>query len=41
MLEFLVQGISKSLKEGLCVELPDGRVLGGGNCKVKLKIKML
>ncbi|HEK25461.1 MAG TPA: cyclopropane-fatty-acyl-phospholipid synthase, partial [Hydrogenobaculum sp.] len=39
MLEFLVQGISKRLKEGLCVELPDGRVLGAGNCKVKIKDK--
>jgi cyclopropane-fatty-acyl-phospholipid synthase (EC 2.1.1.79) len=39
MLESLIQEIGKRLEEGLCVELPDGRVLGSGNCKVKVKDK--
>jgi len=39
MLESLIQEIGKRLEEGLCVELSDGRVLGSGNCKVKIKDK--
>jgi len=37
MIEGLVNDISKRLEGGLSVELPNGKVIGEGTCKVKVK----
>jgi len=37
MIEELVNDVSKRLEGGLSVELPDGKVIGEGTCKVKVK----
>lgn len=39
MIASVVEEVSKRLEGGLCVELPDGKVLGDGKCKVRIKDK--
>ncbi|ADO45234.1 Cyclopropane-fatty-acyl-phospholipid synthase [Hydrogenobacter thermophilus TK-6] len=39
MIASIVEEVSKRLDGGLCVELPDGKVLGAGKCKVRIKDK--
>jgi len=37
MIDALIDEVSKRLEEGLCVEFPDGKTVGKGACKVKVK----
>ncbi|WP_340695282.1 class I SAM-dependent methyltransferase [Hydrogenobacter thermophilus] len=37
MIEYLVEEVSKRLEGGLCVELPDGRILSEGICRIRIR----
>lgn len=37
MIDSLIEEVTKRIEEGFCVKLPDGRTIGKGTCKVRIK----